>query len=226
MPASDPQLVVEAERFAEEISDLLQRTVCDDPPIQALTAGGRLLVAPFGEDGERCDIPLQIAGETRLGLRIEFLCNWDFTGKFLAIEKSEFAVKVAHLNEPLIRFDYLHGHSWAPAHVQVHAESSALGYLFAFTPIMKPPKVQALHLPVGGRRFRPCLEDVIDFVIHDFAVEAKPGAAERIRRGRATWRSLQVKAAIRDVIKNDPDGAPAELHATIDQAIQDVRNAK
>jgi hypothetical protein len=220
--SADPDLLAEAARFAEEIADLLHRTVCDDPPIRALTVGSRVVVAPYNGDGEKLDIAMSIAGEHRLDLRIEFRCHWDFTGKFLAIEQSEFALKIPHLREALIRFDYLHDHRWAPAHVQVHAESSALGFLHAFTGTTRPPKVQALHIPVGGRRLRPCLEDVIDFAIHDLAVESKVGASGRIEEGRARWKRLQVNAAIRDVIKNDPDTAPQELRETISRAIADI----
>lgn len=223
MSDADPDLILEAERFADDIADLLERTVSDQPPVRALAVGGRVLVAPFAEDGDqRADIPLGVRGKHRIDLRFDFRCSWDFARKFLAVESSRFALKLPHLGEPLIRFDYLSSHTWSPAHVQVHAESSALGYLHAFTGTMKPPKVQALHIPVGGRRLRPSLEDVIDFAIHDLAVDAKSGASDRIAEGRSRWKRLQVNAAIRDVIKYDPDTAPEELRATIDQAVADV----
>ncbi|MEX2549379.1 MAG: hypothetical protein WD638_04060 [Nitriliruptoraceae bacterium] len=223
MSKADPELIAEAERFADDIADLLERTVSEQPPIRALAVEGRVLVAPFAADGDqREDIPLTVQGERRLDLRLEFRCAWDFARKFLAIESSRFALKLPHLGEPLIRFDYLRSHTWAPAHVQMHAESSTLGYLHAFTGTVKPPKVQALHIPVGGRRLRPCLEDVIDFAIHDLAVDARAGASARIGEGRSRWKRLQVNAAIRDVIKHDPDTAPHELRATIEQAVADV----
>lgn len=131
MPTVDAELAAEAQRFAEEIADLIARTVSDDPSIRALARGNRVVVAPFEESGEKVDVPLFVADEHRLSLRIEFLCTWDFAGRYLAIEKSEFALKVPHLREGLIRFDYLRDHTWSPAHVQLHAESSALGWLHA-----------------------------------------------------------------------------------------------
>lgn len=82
--------------------------------------------------------------------------------------------------------------------------------------------MQELHLPVGGRRLRPSLEDVIEFAIKDLAVTPKAGAADRIAEGRRRWRRLQVKALIRDVIKEDALAAPDDLRATIDQAAADV----
>lgn len=222
MSSVDPELVREANAFADEIADLLSRTVTEDPPIRALARANRVVVAPLDGDGNKVDIPLTVVGENRLDLRIEYRCTWDFAGRYLAIDKSEFALKVPHLREALIRFDYVRDHSWAPAHVQVHAESSALGWLHSFTGTTKPPKVQELHLPVGGRRLRPSLEDVIEFAIRDLAVTAKAGAADRIAEGRRRWRRLQVKALIRDVIKDDAMAAPDDLRATIDQAAADV----
>lgn len=222
MASVEPGLAAEAERFAEDIADLIAKTVSDDPPIRALARGNRLVVAPFGDTGERVNIPLVVKGQHRLDLRIEYLCTWDFAGRYLAIDKSEFALKVPHLREALIRFDYVRDHSWSPAHIQLHAESSALGWLHAFTGTNKPPRVQELHLPVGGRRLRPSLEDVLDFVIRDLAVDPKPQATARIAEGRARWRRLQVNALIRDVIKDDPATAPQELRSTIDQATADV----
>ncbi|MEX2620204.1 MAG: hypothetical protein WD250_08290 [Egibacteraceae bacterium] len=222
MSSVDPALADEAQRFADEIADLLARTVSENPPIRALARNDRVVVAPFDDRGETVTIALSVAGDHRLELLVEFLCTWDFAGRYLAIEQSEFALKMPHLREPLIRFDYVRDHSWAPAHVQLHAESSALGWLHAFTGTRKPPKVQELHLPVGGRRLRPSLEDVIDFAIRDLAVDAQPNAAERIAEGRARWRRVQVKALIRDVIKDDPATAPAELHRVIDGAADDV----
>ena len=97
-------------------------------------------------------------------------------------------------------------------------KAAQLGYLLAFTGNEKPPKVQVLHLPVGGRRMRPTLEDVIDFAVRDLGVEAKSGWQERIESGRKRWRRLQVKAALRDVIRDDPAGAPDELRQAIEQA--------
>lgn len=80
MSRADPDLIAEAERFAEEIADLLHRTVRDDPPIRALTVGNRVVVAPYSDEGDKLDVAMTVAGEHRLDLRIDFRCHWDFTG--------------------------------------------------------------------------------------------------------------------------------------------------
>jgi hypothetical protein len=115
------------------------------------------------------------------------------------------------------------GPRYAPAHVQIHAESSALGYLIAFTGTKKPPKTQLLHVPVGGRRFRPSLEDVVEFAVNELAVEPKPGWQERVKEGRRRWFRLQVNAAIRDLVKLDPKDAPQQLGDAVSAAERAAR---
>lgn len=120
--------------------------------------------------------------------------------------------------EPLVRFDYVRDCSWAPAHIQMHAESSMLGYLMALVGERKPPKTQLLHLPVGGQRFRPSLEDVIEFATRDLHVDALDGCQDRIDIGRARWRDRQTLAAVRDVVRHDPEKGPDRLRAAIGRA--------
>lgn len=228
MTAADERLVQKAGEFADEVADLLVRTVCDDPPVTAQVRGNRVVVATLDEDGDEVAIPLRIAGEHRLDLKVRFRCTWDSTGQFLAISDSEFALALPRLREPLVRFDYQRDRRYAPAHVQVHAENSAVGYLLAWSNPDKPPRVQALHLPVGGKRFRPCLEDVIEFAIEDLRVEAKDGWQSRIAQGRATWKQVQLAATLRDVVDNGEEPS-AELRdavlraATLIQASSDAR---
>lgn len=225
MPTTDPKLLEEARRFADEIADLLHRTVCaDDPPVRAQAHDGRAVVGPVNEDGHSTTLPLMIRGEPRLDLRLQLRCTWDFTGHYLAIEQSTYALTWPG-GEPLVRFDYDRNRSWAPAHVQLHAESSTLGFLMAHIGTVKPPKTQQLHLPVGGPRFRPSLEDVIEFAIEDLKVDTVGPWRARIEEGRARWHERQVHAAIRDVIKNDPDAAPERLHAAVEASAASVRGS-
>lgn len=220
MGSGDPSLLAAAREFADEVADLLHQTVVEDPPIRAEVAGGRVVVAAFDDDDNVVGMPLVIAGEERLALRTSLRCTFDFTGAFLAVEQSEFALLLPSVRQPVVRFDYVRDRGWSAAHVQLHAESSAVGYLRALAG--KQPETWRLHLPVGGRRFRPSLEDVIEFAVHEFGVEAKHGWLDRIEEGRRSWRMTQVKAAIRDAIKDDLDSAPRELRQTIDDAVSAV----
>jgi hypothetical protein len=65
-----------------------------------------------------------------------------------------------------------------------------------------------LHIPVGGRRFRPSLEDFIESpAVHDLIV-VHDGYRAVIARHRVDWLRLQLQAAVR----NDPDAAIEQLH--------------
>ena len=220
MTDADPALTETAGEFAAEVGDLLRRTVVDEPPVGAQVAGERVVVGAFDEDGNTVDMPLTIQGEHRLDLRVSFRCIFDYTGAFLAIDQSEFALLVPAVRHPVVRFDYDRDRAWASAHVQLHAESSAVGFLRAHAG--KTSETWRLHLPVGGRRFRPSLEDVIEFAIAEFNVDKRDGYSQRIEEGRRRWRRLQAKAAIRDVIRDDPTLGPDELREAIEQAVGSI----
>jgi hypothetical protein len=70
-------------------------------------------------------------------------------------------------------------------------------------------KLRDLHFPVGGLRFRPTLEDVIEFVIHEEMVIPREGWEDAVKEHRARWTELQVKAAAR----RHPEHAAAALRA-------------
>jgi hypothetical protein len=220
MAKTDDPLLAVAQNFADEVADLLDKTITQDAPMRAQVVDDRVDVAALSDVGESVAMPLTIEGQHRLDLRVRFGCTFDFTGQFLAIEQSEFALVLPTVRQPVVRFDYVRERAWGSAHVQLHAESSAVGYLRAHA--RKPSEVWRLHLPVGGRRFRPSVEDVIEFAVHEFGVDTQQGWEDRVLEGRSRWRRLQVKGAIRDVIKDDPATAPDELKETIEAAEQAI----
>src|SRR5665811_2281160 len=67
-----------------------------------------------------------------------------------------------------------------------------------------------LHLPVGGRRFRPTMEDIIEFVVSERLVVPRPGWEAAVHESRANFQEKQLRAAIR----RNPD--------TAKQAMQDL----
>jgi hypothetical protein len=62
---------------------------------------------------------------------------------------------------------------------------------------------RARHLPVGGRRYRPTLEDMVEFLITERLARPKRGWKRAIADGREEFRKKQLRAAIR----RDPDTA-------------------
>ena len=67
-----------------------------------------------------------------------------------------------------------------------------------------------LHLPVGGRRFRPSLEDLIEFCILEDLVTPRRDWQDELNASRDRFRIQQLKAAVRrnpdeaaDVLRDD-----------------------
>jgi hypothetical protein len=57
-----------------------------------------------------------------------------------------------------------------------------------------------MHLPVGprgGRRFRPSLEDVVELLVVEELVEARPKWQDALNATRRPFQELQLKAAVR-----------------------------
>ena len=54
-----------------------------------------------------------------------------------------------------------------------------------------------LHLPVGGKRYRPSLEDVLEFVILEGMADGHEGWQEEVEKHRTDWYERQLRAAVR-----------------------------
>lgn len=100
---------------------------------------------------------------------------------------------------PVLRFEYIRQANRAPAaHVQVHAHRGALSLLLAQANHHKAHDMSALHIPVGGARFRPCIEDVIQMLAEEFGFDTLGTWRQAVAEGRESWRRKQVRAVVRD----------------------------
>jgi hypothetical protein len=147
----------------------------------------------------------------RLGLKVRYRVGVDQEGEHLQVETSVFGLCVSRASGFCpIRLEYDRGKtSKQAAHVQVHGESAGLAYAFAqagqpFRPLHK------LHIPVGGRRFRPTLEDFIEFLAQEKLIpKPKRGWERVIAKTRGDWETRQSRA----VVRRFPDAAVAQLRA-------------
>jgi len=178
-------------------------------------------------------IPLTVGGVPVLTLTITYLCTWDTEARFLAINASTLKVYAGARasGEPLFRYEYVRDvHSdQAGAHLQVHGHRDALTYVMTRCGSVtqsgknlreqiaegKAPTMAQLHFPLGGSRFRPCLEDVLDMLVRQFGIDAREGWREALALGRDRWRRKQTAAAVRD--------APSEAVAVLRRLGYDVR---
>ena len=123
--------------------------------------------------------------------------------QFLAVDRSKFEIRVR--TSPGIRFEYERGYTSAPT---AHIHSSGISGLLSVALMAnfegtkdksrRKGDLQSLHFPVGGRRFRPSLEDFLYFIIRECGFRGKPGWEGRLLESRERWLDKQLRAAVRD----------------------------
>src|SRR5690606_4232088 len=127
--------------------------------------------------------------------------------------RSDFAVySVLDRRHPLFRLDYqANMHTVPVAHWQFHAERGSLTHLLTLAnqhnprQVPNPHTISKLHFPVGGERFRQCMEDVLQFLIQECGVDSRRKWRQVVDRGREEWRRIQLRAAVRDLQEEAAD---------------------
>ncbi|MCA0145598.1 hypothetical protein [Blastococcus sp. LR1] len=197
-------------RFATDIEDTLVGVLPGSHRIVSRRAPDleRYVVGPEG----RHDIPLLVGGEVLATLSLAMFLSLDRSETFLKTVRSDFIVKSTLHRQPLIRLDYRADMDRAPsAHWQFHAERGAFSHLLARAHALDPTRVNmphdlgSLHIPVGGERFRPCLEDFLQFLIQECGIDRRDGWLRVLEEGRRRWRLRQLAATIRDAQDHTAD---------------------
>ncbi|MCX4906853.1 hypothetical protein [Streptomyces sp. NBC_00878] len=196
-----------ANAFAGQIEKTLNRTITNNAKIKA--------VVPDGSDGSLIPvgqgltkrslvatlIPLHLRNETPTAwLDLIFQMCMDDQGEYLMVRSSYIAIAADPVGEAqLCHFDYERdkGDGYPEAHLQIHGPTPP-----ALTKICKAARrdddtLAKLHFPVGGRRFRPCLEDVIEFLITERLARGHPDWQKVIEEGREGFQAVQLRAAMR-----------------------------
>lgn len=240
-------LRAEAEAFAAELTRLLHDVfagVLDDPPSFVAVA------APERSNSEQrvsvslrdsVEVPLMIDGEHWLNLVAEYQCHWDHVKSFLAVRSASISVAPARKGAPLFRYEFIADMNdgdipCAHLHVHAHRDEFLIALLRgekgrpkartkqALNPAATNPQLSDVHFPLGGPRMRPSLEDVIQMLMAEFAIQVSAGAKEALDESRAEWRRKQIGSAVRDApaeagrvltslgysVTPPPDGEPAE----------------
>lgn len=157
----------------------------------------------------RC-IPLTL-GQRRPSafLWLAYVLKMDPEQRYLAVAKSSFNLYLdADLEQMVFHYDYERepAHGYPPAHFQVAGDARELS---AIAEERGYPRKQLkdFHFPVGGRRYRPSLEDVIEFLVLEDIADARDDWSEVIQEGRTDWEDKQLRAAVR----RNPEAALAQL---------------
>ena len=200
------ELANKAADFARELGETLAATLPQAPSVdvQAVNGQNTFIVQPSNPDGTVARVPLLVNDAKLAELSIVLYLDMDWTGTFLKNVRTDCAAYSVLDRQPLFRMDYRADMQSAPvAHWQFHAERGALTHLLSMAQAHRPKAVESphmlfrLHFSMGGERFRPCIEDLIQFVIEECGVEIMPEArATRELNGMTTiyndvWEGLE-----------------------------------
>lgn len=148
----------------------------------------------------KCDDP----DNPPLLIRSSYTLGLDRSGNYLQIETSTMGLwsntfKRQNRSRPLIRIEYdREKRMFAPAHVHFHAHSSELGWIYGSSG-QKMHRPQNIHFSVGGRRFRPTLEDFLMFLDQEkiFTDWIAENYKEIIEESRLKWERIQARTTAR-----------------------------
>lgn len=200
-----------AQVFAENLEATLNGVLPggDGRPI---VVGIRQMKSHYVVEPESGPIPLFIEGQTVGWLAFSFFLIMDSAESYLKVKSSLVDLKPEGSGEPVLRWEFDPDHSGPASHWHVHAENGALSVWLSrahehHRNTLTRWALSSIHLPTGGERWRPCLEDFLEMTVREFGIDTAPRWEDAIRAGRAEWRERQLRTSVRD----NPRAAAAEL---------------
>lgn len=142
--------------------------------------------------------PLRLDGKKpRIWMNLSYQVRMDDEQRYLTVHSSFCGIfSDESLETCLCHFDFeREKEQYTVAHLQIHGESPALSALNRTGDERRP--LDKLHFPVGGKRFRPCLEDIIEFLIAERLVDGRRGWEQVVEEGRERFQRMQLRAAMR-----------------------------
>lgn len=195
----------QAQAFVDDLTGTVQDALGGSGAFEAKYVDNRVLVNQVPAAG----IPLTFQGMPLMTMKMASTCAWDLERKFLAMYDSSVRVLAQDAgNQPLFRYEYVRSPDSVPAaHLHVHAHRDALTYVMTKVgrTSKRPgrtgkqdtiPTLQDLHFPLGGHRFRPVLEDVLEMLIDEFNIDQQDNARDVLAESRAQWRLTQTAAGV------------------------------
>ena len=197
--------------FVDRLNELIGGCIANAPEFGLVEANHeqqrRIGPLPFEINGSGFSlIPLMRdcddGDQPRLMLKVEFLVSLDDEPKYLAVEHSIYGLWAqpdpTRKPRPVFRIEYDRGaHNKPAAHVHLHAESMDFGWIYGSTGLPLP-RLSEIHFPVGGRRFRPTIEELLRFLNREnLYVNWLPGWDEHVERSLVHWEQNQARATVR-----------------------------
>ncbi len=193
----DQPLAAAAEHFARGLLDVLE-LIC---PVTVLSvaehSNGQGIIRPAdGTAGEPGRMATTTAG---IDLRFFYRYDLDPDGDYLRVQGSSIGLSLTPNGRCLLRIEYDRGKGpdRPDAHVHVDADGALWGT--ALTLSGQPLRsLHTVHIPAGGRRFRPTMEDFVEFLLAEKFVEpTRRDWRIVLRTKRQEWEERQAKAAAR-----------------------------
>jgi hypothetical protein len=191
-----------ARKFAKQAKVLLNKTVCNGADVGSVVSWDADLKQAVVIVGTKLDgliaspVPLCIdRKKPTCWLEAQFRCDLDDRRRFLMVLSSYFGIYAPDGKTQLCHYDYERTKEGYPAaHLQIEGDCVALG---ALPGRRKARELGKLHFPVGGRRYRPTLEDMVEFVVSEGFAKGRSGHQRVIDKYRADFHEVQLRAAIR-----------------------------
>jgi hypothetical protein len=192
--------------FAARLNTLLNGTVVNGPRLTPVTkeTGDRSWIG-YGISKEnlvaRAAMALTIdQSPPRLFLHVYQILELDESGQRLTTARSEIGLWMdREKSVGVCRYEYERDKAdgYPECHVHFYGRNGT------FEDRFPERQMVDLHFPLGDRRFRASLEDVIEFLIREGLVAARPGWEDVVRAERDYFYANQLEAAAR----RDPDAA-------------------
>lgn len=171
-----------SEEFARELDAFLNSVLPSGFELTVVDTHDGIRVGPAPFDSGQFSLVRLCPDSVGPLLKIEYSLADDISGRFCRVLSSTFGLFVPVANSdrgakaaPVIRVEYEQSQD-PPAHVHFHTSSAPLGWVYGVVG-GNYRRSEALHFPVGSKRFRPTIEDFLMFLDR-----------ERIFRN---WRSRQ-----------------------------------
>lgn len=208
--ANARELEKKARVFADQMKDLINRTVCDYAHV-GMNIDSETGAAVVGTEITRSSVrskPVGLRSGSMIPLWLDVSVRLRLDGreeKFLAVESSFFGISVGPVDqrEDVLHYDFDRGKDvvenpderYTEAHLQVHGRHEM--FEAHGEDVGAKNRLGRYHLPVGGRRLRPCLEDLIEFLVLEKLVEPHDGWEKVVNDNRRSYRVTQIKALVR-----------------------------
>lgn len=195
-------LRAQARAFADQTSELLNGTLTKGVRISSVVTKTGLTVMGCGVTRTSpSPKPIPLGDERRVWLYLLHSYGWDPEEEFLTMTRSTLSLYTSESmedHELVVGMDYIRepANQYPGCHLHVHGDRDDLDHIY-LGDTRDSRKLRDLHLPVGGKRFRPTLEDLIEFVITEEMANPHDGWADVVAEHRRRWQEIQLKAAVR-----------------------------